>query len=384
MRLFLLSILVIGCSRSPEAELLHLLKHNYANLEVNESHKRKVITRLESFFSKESLNQNTEDEVISLLNEMSDGHIKLEHSSWPKVIFESGLTFDLTTEEIIVCPTCRPAIKKGLNPLEMIDGINLEDWLKTNSYNVAASTTHARRFRLLEALQYSAKPFAKSITVNGKNHDLAWVIKERYPPCVDGERVSPRVFKINLRNFWCTEGKELSRKEMVRNFKLRWDNTIAKIKVDDQLILDLRDNSGGGDEEVMHVLQSFFNESVEVFHYQYLAETQPGIWKKFFQTFPVKRWDTAKIDHLRVSEESNHLSNKVEVLIGPGCFSSCEIVAGVLKHEKRAILKGSTTHGGVGEPRKFPLGQGYSLMIPICRLWQKNGDLYEGVGVRIE
>jgi hypothetical protein len=55
MRLIILFFLVAACSRTPEAELIHLLKNKYANIEVNEIHKREVITRLEKLFRKNSL-----------------------------------------------------------------------------------------------------------------------------------------------------------------------------------------------------------------------------------------------------------------------------------------------------------------------------------------
>lgn len=381
MRLIILCLFFVACSRSPEAELIHLLKNNYANIEVNEIHKRKVISRLEKLLSNAPLNKNTENEVVLLLNEMSDGHIKLDHYSWPTVTFESGLSIDIAKAEVLECQTCKPAIKKGRYPLSMIDEQVIATWLKDHSWKVAASSSQGRRYRLLDSLQQSAMPFTKTIHANGKKHELTWVVRDHFSDCVSGERIEPTLFRIVVRNLWCTEGKKLSRREMVFNFKTKWDQAIAGIKADDHIQLDLRNNSGGGDEEVMHVLQTFFSKPVEVFHYQYLAQTQPGIWKKFFQTFPIKRWDRDKIDSLTTPLKPLGLANPLTVLIGPGCFSSCEVVASVLKHEKRAKLMGDTTHGGVGEPRNYPLGQGYSLLLPICRLWQKNGQLYEGVGV---
>lgn len=380
----MLCLFLAACSRPPEAELIHLLKNNYANLEVNEVHKREVMERLEQFFSKKSLNKQTENEVITLLNELGDGHIKLEHYSWPTVVYQSGVAIDMATEEILHCLSCRPALKLGRYKISDIDGLPLTDWLRVSHLKVAASSPQGRRHRLLKAIQESSQPFVKKIGLEGGVYELSWLVKDRFPPCVTGERLDANSFKIVLRNFWCTEGKKLSRKEMVKNFKLHWDNVVSEIKANDFVVLDLQDNSGGGDDEVIYVLQSFFSNPVEVFHYQYLAQTQPGIWKKFYQTFPLKRWDSPKIDKLSISSGSKILTNKLEVLIGAGCFSSCEIVAGVLKHENRAILKGSTTHGGVGEPRSYPLGEGYTLMIPICRLWQKNGELYEANGVSVK
>jgi hypothetical protein len=384
MRLIILFFLVAACSRTPEAELIHLLKNKYANIEVNEIHKREVITRLEKLFRKNSLNKKTESDVVNLLNEIGDGHIKLEHYSWPLITYESGLVLDMATEEVLECLTCKPILKSGRYTISAIDGLTREDWFKSQSLKVAASSAHGRRYRLLNSLRESSQPFSKSVKINGRDYELTWVIKDRFPACVSGERVNSSLYKITVRNFWCTEGKNLSRKEMVKNFKLKWDNAIAEVTVNDHIELDLRENSGGGDEEVMHVLQTFFSRPVEVFHYQYLAQSQPGIWKKLYQTFPLKRWDSVKVDFLTKPLEAKILDNKLQVLVGAGCFSSCEIVAGVLKHEKRAILIGSKTHGGVGEPRSYPLGEGYSLMIPICRLWQKNGELYEGVGVSVE
>ncbi|MFP5491239.1 MAG: S41 family peptidase [Bacteriovoracia bacterium] len=384
MRLIILFLMVAACSRAPEVELIHLLKNKYANIEVNEIHKREVIARLEKLLRKKSLNKNSESDVVTLLNELGDGHIKLEHYSWPVITYESGMVIDFATEEVLACPTCKPTLKPGRYAISSVDGVALNDWLNSQSLKVAASSSHGRRFRLLNSLQESTHPFIKTVKIKGSDYELTWVVKDRFPPCVSGERINSGLYKITLRNFWCTEGKNLSRKEMVKNFKMQWDKVIAEVKVDDQVELDLRNNSGGGDEEVMHVLQTFFSKPVEVFHYQYLAQTQPGIWKKLYQTFPFKRWDSVKVDYLTKPVEAKVLDNKLQVLVGAGCFSSCEIVAGVLKHEKRAGLIGSKTHGGVGEPRSYPLGEGYSLMIPICRLWQKNGELYEGNGVSVE
>ena len=74
--------------------------------------------------------------------------------------------------------------------------------------------------------------------------------------------------------------------------------------------------------------------------------------------------------------------NQVNVLISPGCFSSCEGLAAAFKNQRRAKLFGSQTHGGAGEPRFFPIGNtDYTINLPTCIAWQGNGELFEGVGI---
>ena len=174
----------------------------------------------------------------------------------------------------------------------------------------------------------------------------------------------------------------------------------------------MRENGGGGELEVAYVLNSFYKKSVFLYHYKYLRKTHPGLskLKEKIWLFNHSLWapdESYYTNHAPLSkkifienkvnsllpwapDESYNVppskftffNNKIITLISAGCFSACETIASALKLDQRSLLMGSRTHGGSSEPFDYQIkGTPYSLNLPACLTWQKNGKLYEGVGV---
>jgi hypothetical protein len=388
----LLLIILVGC-RSNEEELVQLIKQRYSNLSLkNTKQNELVFSELNSYFKNNRLEIKNINSIAAILNKVEDGHIFLT-SEIVQPHHSSSIEFYSGTEFIKSCRTCSPEIKPGKYQLLAINNQDLDSWLEANKYLVAASTLHARRFRLIRLISSSENVNVNNIKVKSQNGKIVEV-KLNWSPapktierCISGERLSQHLFLLTVKNFWCvTEGGDNSREAIFKNFKNQFDEIAKLIEAKDKLIIDLRNNGGGADLEVEYFLNSFFSRSIYLYPYQHLLVNAPGIFKTILRLFPLNLhlW-SKKIDEYTRTENSSDYhfyDNELHVLISAGCFSSCEVVAQAFKYEKRGLLWGAQTHGGAGDPYLFPIGNSnISINLPTCLIWQKNGELFEGVGV---
>jgi hypothetical protein len=261
--------------------------------------------------------------------------------------------------------------------------------------NVAASTLWGRHYRVIHLLNLSKDKSVNSLLLESTSGEIVltklnWrVLKEIPPQCVSGERLKKDIFKLNILSLWCddtTAAIPMGREQVYENFKEQFNTVISKINANDKVIIDIRENGGGGDKEVEYVLNAFNEKSVYMYRYKYLRKTHPGK-RKFlekFSPFNTELWSIDEYDYTNLEHRpvKTFFTNKVAVLLSAGCFSSCETIASAFKLEKRALLIGSRTHGGSGDPVIFPIKETpYSINLPTCVNWQKNDEVYEGIGV---
>jgi C-terminal processing protease CtpA/Prc len=72
------------------------------------------------------------------------------------------------------------------------------------------------------------------------------------------------------------------------------------------------------------------------------------------------------------------LDARLWVLIGPGCFSTCDIFAGALRARVGATFVGRATGGGAGHPFRFRLPRsGFIVQIPSLEVYFPDGRLVE-------
>jgi hypothetical protein len=386
-------LICVSCSPSPEEQVLNLLENRYANLEINHpENKQLVLSKIKKFFEKNQLDEKSIDEFQLLLNEIEDGHVQI-FTSETKANFESSILFHPSSQYILSCVNCEPSLIVGNYEILKVNQLNYADWLNKNKFKVSASSLWGREYRLSRLLSESSNTEVSEITVKNAKGEiletkLNWQnVKSKQKSCVKGARVSPNEFLIDLNSLWCDQGGEISKRvEIFNQFKKEWDQVISHVNENDLIILDLRENGGGGDFEVEYVINTFIEKSVLLFRYQYLTQTNPGLMKYFFHYWPIKheRWMPVinQYSDLTKSPLKKLIKNEMKVLIGAGCFSSCESVASVLKENQRAKLYGGKTHGGSGDPVIFKIkGTPYSLNLPTCRVWQNQDEYFEGVGV---
>ena len=394
---FILLLSLTSCtSRTPEEWLVNHLEEKYANLYVNgEPAKRAVIQELKTYFVDHKLNDENIDEVKKIIHKIGDGHVVIFDDRKEKNLhYTSGIVFFPGSNFIKDCDSCKPALKSDVWQIEEINNISLHDYLEKNKYSVAASTPRARDFRVLRGLQentWRPEISLKLKSMKGKiiTTSVSWIDPVKSAPdCVRGVRINENTFKIIVSSLWCEDSSKgnQDRLQIYENFRNQFNQAINEATQSDRIILDLRENGGGGDYEVEYVLNAFFSKSVFMYHYKYLRKTEPGKRKHLEKYWPFKLdvWAKDEFQYTELSHKpkKQFYDNKVTTLISPGCFSSCETIASTLKLEKRSKLIGSLTHGGSGDPVIFSVtGTHYSINLPACVTWQENNEYFEGVGV---
>lgn len=395
----IISIILLGlltsCKQSPEDFFISHLKRNYSNLYINgESKKRSAIAEIDQYLSNHPLNDQNIDEINILLNKVKDGHVVIKDSRDEKNIFyNSGIKFVKGSNYIESCATCKPALAAGRYSVVGVDEHSLKDFLNQYSKYVSASSPWGQEYKVYRLIESSHSPQLKTITLQDeklKKHkvELSWQkINLKEQKCIDKELGAEGIVHLRIHTLWCNYGdNKLSRAEIIHNFKNELEAALSEVRESDSIVLDLRENGGGGDAEVELILNTFIKDPVQMYKYQYLKTTVEGRKNRLTNLFTRDKSIWAKVEY-QVTNPSHKTkyqlyNNKLILLTSPGCFSSCEGLASILKYQKRAILVGTKTHGGAGAPIDYSIkGTPYSLSLPSCLTWQNNDLLYEGVGV---
>ena len=141
---------------------------------------------------------------------------------------------------------------------------------------------------------------------------------------------------------------------------------VGSARKHETLILDLRDNSGGGEDDLRWMIGSFFDHDVTV------GEM-------------IERGKSEPLNAPSLGRQS--FTGKLIVLVNSSSASAAEIFARTVQLEKRGIVIGDQTAGAVGRGKIFPLRQGtvagviYSMEITVARLKMSDGADLEGKGV---
>lgn len=394
--LFLFLLLTACRSESPEDRLISYIEQKYANLYYNnEPHKRAVIQDLRNYFKTHKLNDETIEEVRLKLNGINDGHVVLYDDRKEKnTVYVSGAKFVIGSEILESCIDCNPVIPKSKYQIMEVNKLPYTEFIKLSKNEVSASSEWGRQYRVSRLLSRKSNNTETSLKlkdINGKiiTTKLMWkLLENKNPPCVTGQRIAPDIFKVHVANLWCDEsnGDDWSRQQIVDNFKLQFDTVMNEANEKDRIILELRENGGGGDEEVKYVINAFIEKQVLLYHFKYLFKTHPGKlkWITDYLPFELPLWTEEEYEYTNLvhKPKKTFYKNKMATIISSGCFSSCETIVSILKNEKRSLVIGSLTHGGSGDPVIFDIkNTHYSINLPTCVNWQVPGVVYEGVGV---
>jgi len=140
------------------------------------------------------------------------------------------------------------------------------------------------------------------------------------------------------------------------------DNAFLQLKTGNikDLIVDLRDNTGGSDPHAAYFTRYFFDkpfrywDRIEVT--EAIAKEIKGVTSKLFYRKPIQKdsaWLWQKARHVRdfdFYEEQkpakNNFKGKTYILINGFCMSSCADVAAILSYNKKAVFIGQETGGG--------------------------------------
>lgn len=358
LKIIMLSFLTLlnGCFfKNEEAVLLDTLEKKYANIEVNKSHKLQVIASIAAL-SKDKKIRDHFALYQSLIQKMGDAHLTLkELEEKPQVAFQVELKIQKKAYAKIPGEVQFKEILK-------IDSEPVKSWVKNHSHLVSASSGHGKRYRtlkLIESRDEGTLEVRQLSLADGTTLEIEKLNKPKKPPCISGFPYDENNYVLKVSSFWCEEGST-KRSDIFNNFKNALERQVETASSYKKIILDLRDNGGGADDEVRYLLGHLVSKKVFLYSYQ----------------FSGKKKVTEFIDRLPMT-----LGNKpIVVLINGGCFSACEVVAGVLKDAENRQLVGERTHGGAGDPLKVKFSNSV-LTYPSCLVWRQNGSLYEGVGV---
>lgn len=168
-----------------------------------------------------------------------------------------------------------------------------------------------------------------------------------------------RTIKLNDKSIlWPLSQFELTAEEI--------DDTMSKIKDFDNLVLDLRRNTGGLEENLLRLIGYFFDHNVKVGDVKRRNETRPLI-----------------------AQSHGFFRGKLIVLVDSWSSSASEVFARVMQLEGRAVVLGDRTPGQVMRSRSYPVRMDTKSNIPIAYVLSitdadivmKDGKRLEGVGV---
>lgn len=167
---------------------------------------------------------------------------------------------------------------------------------------------------------------------------------------------------------------------------------IVKNKKYDNLIIDLRDNSGGGIDAAFKLAQYIVTRDLDVGYFVTnklpysgydanlfgnLPELQPRSTRDF--TDELKTLPGVKLVFKKPSEQV--FTGKLYVLTNAKTASTCEPIVYALKNNKMATIIGEKTYGGMLAASAFVVSGKYSLMVPIADFFTYDGVRLDKVGV---
>ena len=160
----------------------------------------------------------------------------------------------------------------------------------------------------------------------------------------------------------------------------------------DNLIIDLRNNGGGGIEAAFEFGKHFMDNTVEIGYFVTNKLLYKGFDLDLFKDLPIAEPQTTDefIENLKRSNGAKLVFNnpdapvykgKIFILTNGNTASTCEPIVYVLKESKRATIIGENTAGAMLSAAYFDVSGKYKLVLPIADFYTYDGVRLDGVGV---
>lgn len=158
------------------------------------------------------------------------------------------------------------------------------------------------------------------------------------------------------------------------------------------LIIDLRDNGGGGIEAAFALAKYIVSEDMEVGYFPTNKLNYSGYQPELFGTLPELQPKSTDAfgNELKVSPGVKLIFKKpgnaafkgnIYVLTNGKTASTCEPIVYALKASKKATIIGEKTYGGMLSASPFVVSGKYMLMVPIADFYTYDGTRLDKVGV---
>ncbi|RYD97590.1 MAG: hypothetical protein EOP54_10345 [Sphingobacteriales bacterium] len=158
------------------------------------------------------------------------------------------------------------------------------------------------------------------------------------------------------------------------------------------LIIDLRDNGGGGINAAFELAKYIVSEDLEVGYFPTNKLSYSGFEPELFKKLPALQPKSTNEfgEQLRVTpgvklifkKPANKVfSGKIFVLTNGLTGSTCEPIVYALKNTNRATVIGEKTFGGMLAASPFVIENKYTLMLPIADFYTYDGVRLDRVGV---
>jgi hypothetical protein len=168
--------------------------------------------------------------------------------------------------------------------------------------------------------------------------------------------------------------------------------TLVANKKYTNLIVDFRDNPGGGIDAAFEFAQYITEKDMEVGYFVTNKLQYTGYQAELFSTLPALQPKSTHdfTDELKTSSGVKLIFKKpanavfegnIFVLTNGHTGSTCEPIVYALKKTKRAVIIGEKTYGGMLAACPFDIAGKYSIMLPIADFYTFDGVRLDRVGV---
>ena len=161
------------------------------------------------------------------------------------------------------------------------------------------------------------------------------------------------------------------------NYKDLFDSIYPKILLTKGLIIDVRKNGGGNNDQCSYILSHFIDKTV----LGSKSKTRQTISAFIAWGFP-ESWYEISPEKISPIEGKNKYLKPLVVLTSAQTFSAAEDFVVMFNNSKRGITIGSTTGGSTGMPYFFNLPGGGSARICTKRDCFPNGKEFVGIGIK--
>lgn len=158
------------------------------------------------------------------------------------------------------------------------------------------------------------------------------------------------------------------------------------------LIIDLRDNGGGGISAAFELAKYIVSEDLEVGYFPTNKLQYSGFEPELFKALPYVQPKSTNAfgNQLKASpgvklifKKPNNpvFTGNIYVLTNSKTASTCEPIVYAFKNRKKAIIIGEKTYGGMLAASPFVASGKYTLIIPIADFYTYDGIRLDKVGV---